>query len=103
MGTLCTRGIRIHADDLNVFCEEHGKLVLHALGAHAVSAQVAAAAVGTARGGVGIGTHGPAAAAGVTHERVGSLVVRERRGAVRALGHAAALAAHEEVRKAAPV
>ena len=103
MGTLRAGGIRVHADDLNAFWQEHDKLVLDALGSHAIGAQVATAAVGAARGGVRVGAHGPAAAAGAAHERVGSLVVRECRRAVRALGHAPALAAHEEIREAAPV
>ena len=103
VGTLSARGVRVHTDDLDTLGQEHGKLVLDALGSHAVGAQVATSAVGATGRGVWVGAHGPAAAASVAHEGMGALVVRERRGAVRALGHAAALAAHEEVREAAPV
>ena len=100
---LAARGIGIHANNGDVLGKHLVQCVLDLLSAQTHFCQIAATAFGTAARGRGIRLHAPRRTACVTLQRVRAFVVRERGGTVVAGGHAAALAAHQERRKATAV
>ena len=103
MRTLGLGGVGVHADDGNGWphagqpVQELAQLGFHPLGAGAELLQVGAAAFRTH----GRGAHGVAAV--VADELGALLVVGERGGAVRTLGHETAVATQKELREAALV
>ena len=100
---LAARGIGIHANNGDVLGKHLVQCVLDLLRAQPHFCQVAAAALGATTRGRGIRLHAPGGSACVTLQRVRALVIRKRCGAVVAGGDAAALAAHQEWRKATAV
>ena len=100
---LAARRIGIHANNGNVLGKHLVQCVLDLLRAQTHFCQVATATFGATARGRGIGLHAPGRSTGVALQRVRALVIRKRGGAVVAGGHAAALAAHKEWRKAAAV
>ena len=103
MRILATRGIGIHANNGDVLGKQLVQCVLDLLRAQAHFCQVATATFGATARGRGIRLHAPRRTACVTLQRVCALVIRKRCGAVVAGGDAAALAAHQEWRKATAV
>ena len=97
------RRVGIHPHDGDIVRKKRFELVFDTLRPDTELCKIARSAVRAARCRVGIGLDGPAPAAAVAHERMRPLVVGKRRRAVRTLRHTAALAAHEEVRKAAAI
>ena len=100
---LAARGIGIHANDGDILGQHLVQRVLDLLSAQAHFCQIAATAFGATTRGRGIRLHAPRRSAGVTLQRVRALVIRKRGGAVVAGWDAAALAAHQERRKATAV
>ena len=103
MRILTARGIGIHANNGDVLGKHLVQCVLDLLRAQTHFCQVATAAFGATARRRGIRLHAPRRTACMTLQRVRALVIRKRGGAVVAGGDAAALAAHQEWRKATAV
>ena len=97
MFALFGRSIGVHTNNWRIAAKQKLELIFYTLCSHTICTHITAAAVWTFAGRVRIRMLRPLSAATVTNQRMRALMIRERRRAVRTLGHTATLTTHQKV------
>ena len=103
MLTLFSRGVGVHTNNWRIGAKQQLKLVFYTLRSHAICPHVMAPTVWAFAGRIGVRVLRPLPTATVTNQRMRALMVRERRRAMRTLGHTTTLATHQKVCKSAAI
>ena len=103
MFTLFGRGIGIHTNNWRITAKQKLELIFYTLCSHTICTHITAAAVWTFAGRIRIRMLRPLSATTMTDQRMRALMVRERRRAMRTLGHTATLTAHQKICKSTPI